>query len=62
MQMTTQFRPETLDHYLRRGRQLRSEAAIAIVASAAHHVIQIVERAFVRPYRMSRTPGCGCEA
>lgn len=62
MQMNTQFRPETLDHYIQRGRQIRSDAALAAVASAVRLVIQIVDRAFVRRYRMTRVPGCGCEA
>ena len=62
MHMTPHIRPECLETFMRRGRELRSAAAIAVFASIGRSVFAIIERAFVRPYRMTRTPGCGCEA
>ena len=51
-----------MDDLLLRGRTLRSASAIALFAGIGRTAYGIVERAFVRPYRMVRTPGCGCEA
>ena len=62
MHMTPHIRPESLDHHMRRGRRLRSVAAIALFAAIGRSMAHALERAFVRPYRMTRTPGCGCEA
>ena len=62
MHMTPHIRPESLDHYMRRGRKLRSAAAFDLFAAIGRSAARALERAFVRPYRMTRTPGCGCEA
>ena len=62
MHMTPHIRPESLDHYIRRGRHLRSAAAFDLFAALGRFMTRAVERAFIRRYRMTRTPGCGCEA
>ena len=62
MHMTPHIRPESLDHYMQQGRKFRSAAAIDLFASIGRSLANAVERAFIRPYRMTRTPGCGCEA
>ena len=62
MQTIPSIPPGAVEQYVRRGRQLRSATAIALFASFGRAVLHIVERAFVRPYRMTGTPGCGCEA
>ncbi len=62
MHISPVTRPAGLDQYMRQGRQLRSAAAIALFAAIGRAAVQTVERAFVRPYRMTGTPGCGCEA
>jgi len=62
MHMSRDIRPMSLDQYMRRGRQLRSAAAIAIITAFGRAVLRAVERAFVRQHRMIGTPGCGCEA
>ena len=62
MQSIPNIQPSTVEQAMRRGRQLRSAAAIAMLAAIGSGLLHIVERAFVRPYRMAGTPGCGCEA
>ena len=62
MHMTPHIRPESLDHYMQQARKLRSAAAFELFAMIGRSLAHALERAFVRPYRMTRTPGCGCEA
>ncbi len=62
MQRISVSRPESVEHYMRRGRQLRSAAASALFASIGRVTFRTLERAFIRRYRMVGTPGCGCEA
>ena len=62
MHVSPKYRAVSVDQYMRRSRHLRSAAAIALFAAIGRAAIHTVERAFIRPYRMTRTPGCGCEA
>ena len=62
MHVSPKTRPLSLDQHMRRGRELRSATAIALFAAAGRALLRTIERAFVRPYRMTGTPGCGCEA
>ena len=62
MHATTDISPVDLDQYLRRGRQLRSDAAVSAFAGFGRAFAKALERAFIRSYRMARTPGCCGEA
>ena len=62
MHSASETQMSDMDGLLQRGRALRSAEAIALFAGIGRAAREIVERAFVRPYRMVRTPGCGCEA
>lgn len=62
MHMTTDISPVDLDQYMRRGRQLRSAAAVSAFAGLGRAFVAVLERAFIRTHRMARTPGCCGEA
>jgi len=62
MHTTTDISPVDLDRYMRRGRQLRSAAAVSAFAGLGRALVGALERAFIRSYRMARTPGCCDEA
>lgn len=50
------------EFYIRRAHRLRSQAAVSIFAGLGRAILVSIRRAYIRPYRMARTPGCGCEA
>lgn len=54
--------PDTLDRHLERARLLRSQAVRAGLLQIGGAVAATIVRAFVRPHRQRRVPGCGCEA
>ena len=54
--------PDTLDRHMKRARLLRSQAMRAGARQIGRAVADTLVRAFVRPYRLRRVPGCGCEA
>ena len=55
-------RPEQLERHLDRARLLRSQTMRAGVRQLGGSIAAAIVRAFVRPYRLRRVPGCGCEA
>ncbi len=62
MSTTTPYQPVDPEFYARRARRLRSAAAVSVFGWIGRAILASLLRAYVRPYRMTRTPGCGCEA
>lgn len=62
MSTDPQIQTVSPDFYMRRARRLRSLAAVSVFAGIGRAILVSIRRAYIRPYRMARTPGCGCEA
>ena len=62
MSTTVQSQSVDPEFYIRLARRLRSAAAVSAFGWIGRAIFASIRRAYVRPYRMTRTPGCCGEA